>query len=310
MARGALDEACPTVQRALADADLAVVAVPLGALADGVRATLSVAPADCVVTDVGSTKRLVAGIDDERFVGGHPLAGAEASGVQHAREDLFQDAVWYLTPHAGSSGVLFERLHRALAGIGARPAAIEAEAHDRLMAAVSHLPHVLANVLVGEAAGASAGETMPATGPSFRDATRVAGANPELWADILMANADTLVGVLDDALGRLAEVRTALDDGDHAAVLALQTQAASERRALLDAALAGGGRRELRVAVSNRPGVIAEIALALGREHVNISDMALSPSPDNTQGALALWVPDADATRACAIVAALGFPVV
>ena len=91
---------------------------------------------------------------DERFIGGHPLAGAETAGVEHAREDLFDGAVWYLTPAANSTGVLYERLHRLLTAIGARPVAIDAETHDRLLAVVSHLPHVLANVLVAQAAGA------------------------------------------------------------------------------------------------------------------------------------------------------------
>src|SRR5690606_25955552 len=97
---------------------------------------------------------------------------AEAAGVEHAREDLFADAVWYLTPGPSTTGVLFERLHRALVAIGARPTAIDADVHDRLMAAVSHLPHVIANVLVAQAFRAvDDGETLPATGPGFRDAT-------------------------------------------------------------------------------------------------------------------------------------------
>ncbi len=114
---------------------------------------------DCVVTDVGSTKRaVVAAHDDPRFVGGHPLAGAENAGVEHARADLFDGATWYLTPTPVTSGVLYERLHRLLHGLGARPTAIDAETHDRILAAVSHLPHVLANVLVSQAA-ATLGQT-------------------------------------------------------------------------------------------------------------------------------------------------------
>ncbi len=164
-----------------------------------------------MVTDVGSTKRaVVAGRDDERFVGGHPLAGGEAAGVEHAREDLFADQTWYLTPTAGSSGVLLERLHRAITGLGARPAIIDAETHDALMAAISHLPHLLANVLVGQAARALGGERLPPTGPSFRDATRVAGANPALWEGIYLANRDALGAAIDDALQRLTEARDAL----------------------------------------------------------------------------------------------------
>ena len=94
--------------------------------------------------------------DAARFVGGHPLAGAEAAGVEHARADLFEGATWYLTPTERTSGVHYDRLYRTISALGARPSAIAAETHDRLMATVSHLPHVLANVLVSQAATSAA----------------------------------------------------------------------------------------------------------------------------------------------------------
>jgi prephenate dehydrogenase len=310
LARGALDEACTGLPEALAGADAAFVAVPVGALGRTLDAVLAAAPAGCVVTDVGSTKRaVVAGRDDERFVGGHPLAGGEASGVEHAREDLFADQTWYLTPTAGSSGVLLERLHRTITALGARPAVIDAETHDALMAAVSHLPHVLANLLVGQAARALGGERLPPTGPSFRDATRVAGANPPMWEGIYLANRDALTAAIDDAIARLGEAREALAEGDAAWLGAWQRRAAADRQALLEAGLGGGPAAELRAAVPNRPGVIAQIALTLGREGINISDMALAPSPDNRTGEIALWVAAAQAGRARELVEDLGFGV-
>ncbi len=310
VARGALDVACDDLASALEDAEIAFVATPLGVIGETIDAVLAAAPADCVVTDVGSTKRgVVAGRADERFVGGHPLAGAEATGVDHARADLFEDAVWYLTPGPTTGGVGLERLHRTLTAIGARPVAIDPEAHDRLMAAISHLPHVLANVLVEQATRAIAqGEAIPATGPSFRDATRVAGANPGIWPDILLANADTLVDQLDDVIASLTSARDALAAGDRTTITSWQRDAAALRRELLESGLAGGPRTELRVAVPNRPGVIADLALGLGRAGINISDMALAPSPDNTRGEVALWVAEADARRAAEIVRGLGFP--
>jgi prephenate dehydrogenase len=309
--REAIDEAADTVAAALEGADAAFVAVPVGRLGETVDAVLAAAPPGCVVTDVGSTKRaVVAGRDDERFVGGHPLAGAEASGVEHAREDLFDGATWYLTPTSRTAGVHLERLHRLVVGLGARPAAIDAETHDRVMAAVSHLPHVLANVLVAQATRALGGEeTIPATGPSFRDATRVAGANPAIWPEILLSNRDALVTQIDETVRRLAEARDAIAAGDAAAVTRWQHEAGAERRALLEGGLIGGPVGELRVAVPNQPGVIADLALTLGRAGINISDMSLSPSPDNTSGVVALWVAETHAERARALIAGLGFPV-
>lgn len=312
LARGALDDRAGSVAEAVDGADAVFVAVPVGALPALVGEALGVAGADCVLTDVGSTKRAVmAAHDDPRFVGGHPLAGAETAGVEHARADLFDGATWYLTPRATTSGVLYDRLFRLLTGLGARPAAIDPDVHDRILAAVSHLPHVLANVLVSQAAATLAGgeSALPATGPSFRDASRVAGAPSSIWGDIYMSNRDAVVAQIDGAIARLGQVREALADGDREAVTAWNDAAGRDRRMLLESRLAGGELRELRASVPNRPGVVARIALELGRAGVNIADMALYPASDMTEGVVAVWVADVDAERARELIAALGFPV-
>ncbi len=313
VARGALDRACSTLPEATADAQAVFVAVPMGKLPGLVAEALAAAPPDCVVTDVGSTKRtVIRAHEDARFVGGHPLAGAETAGVQHARADLFEGATWYLTPRTMTSGLLYERLHRLLHGLGAQPAAIDAETHDRILAAVSHLPHVLANVLVSQAAGtlAAGGERLPATGPSFRDATRVAGASSAIWTDIYLSNRDALVDEIDRTVGRLHEIRGALRHGDADAIAAWNDRAAEDRRRLLEGQLAGGKLFELRASVPNRPGVIAQLALELGRAGVNITDLALYPAADMSEGVVALWISGEDAARrAQELVGALGFPV-
>jgi prephenate dehydrogenase len=311
---GAIDHACADVAEAVREADVVFVAAPVGALAQTVRQALAGAGADCVVSDVGSTKRVLAEAGaDERFIGGHPLAGAESSGVEHAREDLFEGAVWYLTPAANSTGVLYERLHRLLTTIGARPVAIDAETHDRLLAAVSHLPHVLANVLAAQAANTldeAAEGRLPAVGPSFRDATRVAGANSAIWTDIYLSNRDALIAAIDAFAAALGDVRATLAAGDAPGVAAWNDNARADRDELLGAGLTGGPVGELRASVPNRPGVIAEIALALGRAGVNIIDMALSPSEDNRQGVVALWIGgDEQVERAERLIGELGFPV-
>ncbi|MGH2840998.1 MAG: prephenate dehydrogenase, partial [Solirubrobacteraceae bacterium] len=199
---GAIDEAVDRVAD-IGHADVAIASVSVAAL-EGIVRELCAAVPDAVVTDVGSTKQpLVDAIDCANFIGGHPLAGAESTGVEHAREDVFDGAVWYLTPRAETAGVLYERLAHFIAGIGARPTAIAPADHDRLMATVSHLPHVVANLLVAQAASALGGETLPPTGPSFRDATRVAGSNPALWAQIYRANRAALGGEIDALIARL-----------------------------------------------------------------------------------------------------------
>jgi prephenate dehydrogenase len=281
----------------------------VAALPGVVAEALAAADADCVVTDVGSTKRpVVRAIADPRFVGGHPLAGAETSGVEHARADLFQDATWYLTPTAITRGTVYERLHRLITRLGAWPSATDPDTHDAVMASVSHLPHVLANVLVAQAARvlSAEGERLPPTGPSFRDLTRVAGANTALWRDIYLANGDALVRAIDDAMERLGAVRALLAAGDGDGVAAWNDAAREDRRRLLEADLAGGEVHELRVQVPNRPGIVAQIALALGRASIDIVDMALYPTSGGATGTIALWLRAHEIAQAQSLVADLG----
>jgi prephenate dehydrogenase len=310
---GAIDEPAATIAEAAADAEAVFVAVPVGGLPAAIHAALDGAPEACVVTDVGSTKRAVAAaLDDPRFVGGHPLAGAETAGVRYAREDLFDGATWYLTPTPTTSGILYERLHRLLRTLGARPVAIEPETHDTILATVSHLPHVLANVLVAQAAQtlAAGAERLPATGPSFRDATRVAGAPSAIWTDIYVSNRDALAAGIDDTIARLTAVRDALAAADAGRIADWNDAAAEDRRRLLEAQLAGGPLFELRASVPNQPGVVAQLALELGSAGVNITDMALYPASDMTEGVVALWIAGTDgADRAQELVSGLGFPV-
>jgi prephenate dehydrogenase len=311
---GAIDTAAETLEEALEGASACFCCAPVGVLPAQVAAVLAAAPGDCVVTDVGSVKRkIVEATRDERFVGGHPIAGGLGAGVDHARSDLFRDAVWYLTPTERSSGLLYERLHRMVAAFGARPVAIDPESHDRLLAAVSHLPHVIANVLVAQTALALTEEdsALPRVGPSFRDATRVAGANSAIWTDIYMTNREAIADQIESVAARMRDVAAILREGDPLAIEAWNEVAAECRRRLLEADLAGDVVHELRLTVPNRPGTVAQVALALGKAGVNIVDMALAPAPDNLFGAITLWIAGEEQTeRARGVIARLGFPVV
>ena len=240
--RGALDRAETDLAQALAQAEAVFVATPVGALPAAVAAVLKEAGPECVVSDVGSTKRgIVSSVEDPRFVGGHPLAGAETSGVEHARPDLFDGATWFLTPLPTTSGILYERLYRLLRGLGARPVAVDPQWHDDALATVSHLPHVLANTLVGRACAALSADSsqgaesrpLPATGPSFRDATRVAGAPSTVWTDIYLSNADALVRQIEATVASLEQVSGALRRGDADWITAWNDGAANERARLI-----------------------------------------------------------------------------
>ena len=232
---GAIDRGAPDVATAVVGADVVFAAAPVGALEQAVSEALAEVGPDCVISDVGSTKlALEDARRDRRFVGGHPLAGAETAGISGARENLFEGAIWYLTPTQASDPVLYERLRDLIERFGARPRVVDAGAHDHLMACVSHLPHVLANVLAAQAAGAFEHEGSPPTaGPSLHDLIRVAGANTAIWTDIYLANRDALIEAIDDLTGRLAQVRADLQAGDAQALRDWNERARAERETLL-----------------------------------------------------------------------------
>jgi prephenate dehydrogenase len=301
---GALTRAAATVEEAAEGAEAVVLAAPIPALEGLARRALAAASDDCLVTDIGSAKAALLGAlapgERERFIGGHPVCGAERTGVAFARRDLFRGATWFLTPGAEARPDLFERLHGLVGSVGARPVAIDAGVHDRLMALVSHLPHVLAGALVNQAAATApeGREALRSAGPSFGDLTRVAGSNPPLWADILLANREAVLAALDDYAGSLERVGDALRAGDRDWLLGFIGEAAGAR-ARLRAAQDDGPAETARlvVAIPDRPGAISEIATALGHAHINIDDLHLRPGPPGGEGELELVVAGPDAAR-------------
>lgn len=232
---GVIDEQAADIAGAVSGADVVFAAAPVGALAATVRQALASAGPATVVTDVGSTKLALDEVRrDRRFVGGHPLAGAETAGVAGASEDLFDGATWYLTPTQATDPALFERLQDLIGRFGARPQVVDAGAHDQLMACISHLPHVLANVLAAQATGAFEREgSPPAAGPSLRDAIRVAGANTAIWTDIYLTNRDALIEAIEEAQRRLDDVRAKLLRGDSGALADWNERARADREELL-----------------------------------------------------------------------------
>jgi len=292
------------------ESDVVVVAVPVAKLSAAVADALAAAGENALITDVGSTKAAVVNSNsDPRFVGGHPLAGAETGGPGSARADLFDGATWYLTPAEGTSGVALEKAFRLVSDLGAKPRTIRAETHDRLLATVSHLPHVLANLLVAEAESTlvEEGEPLPATGPSFRDATRVAGAPSSIWTDIYLANSEALIERLDGIRKRLEAVRGLLEAGDATAITAWNDAAAAQKAKVASESASGGPARAIRVSVPNRPGVLAEIALALGESGIDLADLQLHPAADRATGTIVLWIEGEDQLRrATELVESLG----
>ena len=318
LGHGAITHAAPDIASAVAGADVVVVCAPVGDIPGVVSEVLATTDDATVVTDVGSAKgevlQALTAAERERFCGGHPVAGGELSGVASARADLFAGATWFLTPTAETRPELLQRVHGMVASVGAVPVAVDPDVHDQLMALVSHLPHVMASALMRQAAATArqGREALRSAGPSFRDLTRVAGSNPTLWADILLSNRGAVLDETRRLRTEFADVEAALERGDRAWLEDFFSTAADGRDRLLHLEDAvGGDVVRITVEVPNRPGVLSEIATALGHAHINIEDLDLLPAgPGEPLGSLDLLVTgDEAAASARALIRALGFGV-
>jgi prephenate dehydrogenase len=314
--RGAVDEVASSLPEALRGTELAVVAVPVGQLAAQVRTVLEASGDACTVTDVGSTKAAVcaAAAGSARFIGGHPVCGSEARGPEHASADLFEGATWFLSPLPQSEPGRYRVVHGFVGGLGATPVAVDPNAHDRLVALTSHLPHVLANVLVNQAGATriDGHEPLSSAGGSLRDMTRVAGANPRIWVDIFLENAEALRGSLAEHRRGLEQVEAALESGDAGFLARWIGEASLNRRGMISEAYGDPGRlHRLRVHVPDRPGVLAGITQALGAERINIEDFELQHHSPERGGTLTVLVAGEDeAERGAALLEAQGYGVV
>ncbi len=314
--RGAIDAVARSLRDAVAGAELAVVAAPIAHLPREVAATLSATGDATTVTDVGSTKAAVcaAANGSARFVGGHPICGSEARGPERATADLFDGATWFLSPLASTDPDRYRLVHGFVAGLGATPVAVDPGAHDRLVALTSHLPHALANVLVNQAGGTriEGHEPLAAAGGSLRDMTRVAGANPRIWVDIFLDNADAVREALAEHRRGVERLEAALASGDAGFLARWIGEAAENRRRMLaDAYPDPGALQRLRVHVPDRAGVLAGITQALGAERINIEDFELNHVSPERGGVLTLLVTgEHEAARAAALLEGQGYGVV
>jgi prephenate dehydrogenase len=310
--RGAVDQTAIAADELLADCELVVVAVPVTALGSVLREAVG---AEATVTDVGSTKsNLGEALTNANFVGGHPVTGSEAHGPEHATADLFDGATWFLTPTAQTDPERYRLVHGFVSVLGATPVAIDPEAHDRLVALTSHLPHALANLLVNQAGSTrvEGHEPLAAAGGSLRDMTRVAGANPRIWVDIFLENTEALRGALGEHRRRLEQLEAALEARDAGFIARWIGEASDNRRRMLQGAFPDPGElHQLRVHVPDRPGVLAGITQALGAQRINIEDFELHHVSPDRGGTLTLLVTGAgEAERAAALLESQGYGVV
>jgi prephenate dehydrogenase len=316
--REAITSRARSVEEAAEDADLIVAATPVRSLA-GVLARALAANPEAVLTDVGSTKlhllaelqRSSASASLRRVIPGHPMAGSEERGARAARVDLFHGAAWVLTPAPHVDHQALRRLTSFVRDLGGRPLMLDPELHDQVAAFASHLPQLAATALMGAVAqveSPAALRRLVASG--FRDTTRVAASDPDLWVDICATNGPSIVAALDVLTSRLEVLRKLIAEGDRAG---LREELAAARAARLRIPTKPGssprGLREVVVHIADRPGSLAAVFHALGAAGVNVEDLAIDHELQGGSGALRIWVAGRDAsTAAIAALELAGWP--
>ncbi len=272
------------IEAAVTDADLIVVAVPVGVTLDIIGRIAPVIKKGCIVTDVGSTKADIVAEADRLmpagayFVGGHPMTGSEMAGVRGADRYLFENAVYILTPSAKTDRNAVEKVKKLVCALGANAIEMDPRAHDLMVAAVSHLPHLVAAALVntvGEVQKDHEKTLMLAAG-GFRDTTRIASGQPLMWKDICLSNRESILAVLDKFGAVLDQTRRMVEECDEEG-LEEGFARARELRGKIPSKLRGylPPAHEIVVTVPDRPGVIANLAGHLGNAGINIKDIEI-----------------------------------
>jgi len=319
-ALGVVDVATTSIAEAAMDADFIFLCVPVGKLNDYVDelARLPLKPG-CVLTDVGSTKASVVAhaqrleLNGAVFIGGHPMAGSERSGVEAATADLFENAYYVLTPTDRTPPEALNRLEELLRWTRAKIVKTDSALHDEIVGAISHLPHIIAVALVNQIAAYNETNDLyrSLAAGGFRDITRIASSDPTIWRDILLNNRDVLLRLLQDWRKSMDRFAALLEAGDGEGV-AEQFRLAGRFRSQLPERRKGmiSSLYECYVNVPDQPGIIGKIATELGQEKINLSNLHIIESREDVPGVLRLSFRQGnDLERAVALLQALGYEV-
>jgi len=277
-------------------AEITFVAVPVLALVDQVKRALT--ETSGVVTDVGSVKApICAAIDDARFVGSHPMAGSELDGLDGADPEMFNGAVWVVTPEATTDDLTLARVTTVLRMLDAEVVALSPAHHDQVVAVVSHVPHLAAATLMQLAVG-RAEEHAPllrlAAG-GFRDMTRIAAGQPDIWLDICVENRDAIIGALDELIGGLRAMRDTVAAHDRDRLHTMLTTAREARTNLPGRIAHPEDLVEVRIRIPDRAGAAAEVFTLAADLGVNIANFEVVHLAEGNRGVAVVLIDAASA---------------
>jgi prephenate dehydrogenase len=296
--RNVVDHATISIQEAAQDADFIFLCVPVGLLEGYLTQLLQInLKPGCIVTDVGSTKASIVAYAESIelkgafFIGGHPMAGSERSGVEAASAHLYENAYYVLTPSVNVPEHIYQRLFDLLTWTKANIVRLDARLHDEIVGAISHLPHIIAVALVNQIAGynESNGLYQSLAAGGFRDITRIASSDPVIWRDILLNNKQVVLRLLEDWNESITQFKHSIETDDGSAIerqfdqaRTFRSQLPERRKGMLTALY------DIYVDIPDHPGIIGQITTLLGSHRVNLSNLQINESREDVPGVLRL----------------------
>ena len=299
------------------DADFIVIGTPVGIIPDVIERISGKLRPGAVVTDLGSTKQYIvekaesAFPEGVYFVGSHPMAGSENSGIEASDPLLFENALCVVTSSTRTEMAALKKVETLWETLKCRVMVMTPQEHDFLVAAASHLPHIAAVSLCWTVSSLSevSEKVMPLLAGGFRDTTRVASGSPEVWHDICDANRDFIGDMIDSYIDKLGEVKKAIGSNDSGAMTDIFALAKKFRDEVPQRGIGAlMSDYELIVDVMDRPGIIGEVATALGAESINIKNMNIQHIRELGGGTLLLVLEkEDDIGRAIEVLEKSGF---
>lgn len=281
----------------LSECDIVFLCVPVAESIKILSELHKTVKSGCIITDVGSTKEEIMNFVENSlplnlsFIGGHPMAGSEKSGFLESKPHLFENAYYILTPRKNSTGRDIEILKEMVKGIGAIPLVLDARHHDLITAAISHVPHVIASSLVSVIKNLDNNEQQmhKLAAGGFKDITRIASSNPQMWQNICFSNKNNICKVIDEYIDNLKNFKELIINNSCKKVFDFFNEAKIYRDSF---PVINRGPIEplynLFVDVEDKPGVIGEIATVLGKHNINIKNIGISNSREYQAGCLVI----------------------
>jgi len=287
------------------DSDLIFLCTPVKHTIEYIEKLHKNTKSSTIITDVGSTKEEVIHYvnnlpEPPCFIGGHPMAGSEKTGYNYSSPHLFENAYYILTPSKNSGEYSVELMKKLVSEIGGIPIVMDSSVHDKAAAGISHVPHVIASALVNmvKRIDFPDGKMRMLAAGGFKDITRIASSNPDLWQNIVMSNKHYIKDILMTFIEELTEFVKYLEFSNSEEILNFFTTAKNFRDSF-DVMRRGfiTPVYEITIDVADRPGIIGEIATILGNNNINIKNINVSHSREFEQGCIIISLPDSESVE-------------